>query len=183
MPNNTDNAIKAAIRSMNELIVPSLDPENPLAKEQAALVIQLLEFLRVRVPYLQQRDRAELRIYHGIAEQLADEFGVVLPEQADSVSGSLLEAQQVINDPAALPVDLTRLADELRTAISDLVRASAQAPESLRQKVESTVVRGSRLVLDLQRSWFMPTGMVSSDDSLPDLESLLREATATHLRS
>jgi hypothetical protein len=72
------------------------------------------------------------------------------------------------------------LADDLRTAISDLVRASAEAPAPLHQKVESTVIRGSKPVLDLQRSWFLPTGMVPADESLPDLEHLLRARPAHH---
>ena len=141
MPNNIDNAIRAAIRSMNEVIVPALDPANPLAGEQSALLLQLLDFLRVRIPYVQQRDRAEVAIYHDIAAQLMHELAILLPDQLDKVRDILAEAETAIANPVPAPDDLPRLADDLRTVLSDLVRAAAEAPEPLRQKVESAVAR------------------------------------------
>lgn len=178
MPNNIDNALRAAIRSMNEVIVPSLDPADPLAREQSALILQLLDFLRVRVPYVQQRDRAEVAIYHNLAAQLMHELAALLPDQLERVRDILAEAERVVADPVPAPHDLSRLADNLRTVLSDLVRASAEAPEPLRQKVESTVVRGSKPILDLQRSWFLPTGMVPRDSTLPELGDLLKVSAA-----
>ena len=174
MPNNIDNAIRAAIRSMNEVIVPALDPANPLASEQSALVLQLLDFLRVRIPYVQQRDRAEVAIYHDIAAQLMHELAILLPDQLDKVRDILAEAETAIANPVPAPDDLPRLADDLRTVLSDFVRAAAEAPEPLRQKVESAVARGSKPIMDLQRSWFLPTGMVPRDSTLPELGDLLK---------
>jgi hypothetical protein len=174
MPNNTDNALRAAIRSMNDVIVPSINQADPLAKEQATLITQLLQFLRERAPYLQQRDRAELVMYHEMAIQLVEEIEELLPDRLEKFRHDLSQAERVCADPAPNPEDLTRLADELRSAISDLVQTSAGESEPLRTRIESVVIRGSKPVMELQRAWFLPTGMVPVDSSAPDLSELLK---------
>lgn len=174
MPNNTDNALRAAIRSMTDVIVPSIDQADPLAKEQATLITQLLQFLRVRAPYLQQRDRAELVMYHGMAIQLVNEVEDLLPDRLEKFRNDLMQAERVCADPAPKPEDLTRLADDIRSALSELVQISAVEPEPLRSRIESVVIRGSKPVMDLQCAWFLPTGMVPADSSAPDLSDLLQ---------
>src|SRR3954452_4273924 len=52
-----DNALGAAIRALEEVVAPAIDPADPLAAEQLVLVIDSLRFLRERLDHLHDRAR------------------------------------------------------------------------------------------------------------------------------
>ena len=44
MPDHTDNNLRAAIKSLTDVVTPAVDPGDPMAREQLALVVAFLEF-------------------------------------------------------------------------------------------------------------------------------------------
>ena len=50
-----DNPLRAAVKSLTDVVAPALDPTNPLANEQLRLVCRFLEYTRLRAAYLPER--------------------------------------------------------------------------------------------------------------------------------
>lgn len=71
MADYTDNALLASIKALNEVVLPALDPSDPLATEQLRLVAGFLKFLGARLPYVHDRNRFELEHYLALAGRLA----------------------------------------------------------------------------------------------------------------
>ena len=44
MADHEENAIRAAIKALSQVVAPAVDPSNPLAVEQLRLVVQFLDF-------------------------------------------------------------------------------------------------------------------------------------------
>ncbi|MFJ8066851.1 hypothetical protein ACIQYS_19945 [Psychrobacillus sp. NPDC096426] len=173
MPNNIDYILQAAIRSMEETIIPAVDIKNPLAQEQVTTITQLLKFMRERIPYVQQRDWLELKIYADMTEKLWEDIVVLLPDQAESTLKVRNEVDVVLTTPTPEPGLLEKLAEKLRTTLSDLIRYSHDQEEQQRNRIESVILLDSKRVLDLHRAWLVPTGLVADSDLVPDLERQL----------
>lgn len=174
MPNNIDNALRAAIRSMENVIIPGMNKENPLAQEQATIITKLLHLLRERIPYVQQRDWLELKIYFEMFNELSNDIVLLLPENIGNLQRLQKEVTEILETPTPDPFWLAQLAEQLRSTLSELVRASSDQNDTQRRRIESVIVLGSKRVLDLQRAWFIPTGLVADSNSIPDLDRQIR---------
>ena len=173
MPNNIDNAIRAAIRSLKHVVAPSVDPNNPLAQEQVQLVANVLDFLDQRLPYMTARDRLEMTIYADTATFLIDDAQRIDPELAAALGSTVDLATALAAQLEPRVQELRDTAARLATLLSELVRASDAADEVTRRRIETTVIRGSKRLVDLQRAWFLPTGFEPNPSSVADLDDIL----------
>jgi hypothetical protein len=172
MPNNTGNMLRATIRSLTEVVGPSVDPNNLLAKEQLTLAVQALTFLEKRLPYLHRRDRFELGAYIATAADCL--------EGADALDADLVRALRTHTDYArglheridASTETVLAATDVLASDLATLVRALPAVDRPARSRLEAAIIRGAKDVLDLNRAWFLPTGF-DRDPEAPDLESVL----------
>ena len=163
MPDYTDNSFRAAIKALEDVVTPALDPSNPLAAEQLRLVTGLLRFLGERRGALPAYEAAELAWYAELAEALAD----VLPGEGQELRAAAESARGIEPDRVAAATS------HLATLASQTVRDAASGDEATRRKVERTVVEMSGDFLDLKRAWFMPFGFEAAPDGRPSLEGLL----------
>jgi hypothetical protein len=176
MPNTVANMLSAARRSMEEMILPALDSANPLAREQAQLVIQALGFVETQLPHLHAKDRAEMLAYAAIAREVlaidltgADEAAVAALRHA------LDEATRLEADVNPSSRDLQQGGRRLTDALSALVRSLGGVSKEGRLSVGKAVVAGSERVLDLHRAFFQPTGFDKAASALPSLATLLHD--------
>ena len=51
MSDVTDNGLRAAVKALTDVVAPSIDPSDPLAKEQLRLVVDYLQFVRSRLDF------------------------------------------------------------------------------------------------------------------------------------
>ena len=175
MPNNIDNAVRAAVRSLKEVVGPAVDSENPLAQEQVQLVANVLDFLSERLPYMNARDRREMTIYADTATFLIDDAHRIEPELAAAIGSTVDIATALAGELEPRVQELRDTSDRLATLLSELVRDAADADEVTRRRIETTVVRGSKRLLDLQRSWFLPTGFEPNPAAVVELDDILSQ--------
>lgn len=173
MADTTGNAVRAAIKALDEVIAPALDPAQPLAAEQLRLVRGLLDFLGARVALLHERHRFELEHYAALAQQLAADAAQVSGEAAATLAAALAGAAPVRADPLASNDAMAAATAPLAAAASALVREAAGAEPALRRRIEQAVIRGARPWVDVQRAWFAPRGFELEPDTLPPLADAL----------
>ncbi|MEC7762134.1 MAG: hypothetical protein VX874_09535 [Pseudomonadota bacterium] len=179
MPNTVENLLRAMHRSMDEVIAPSVPSDNPLAREQSMLVAKALAFLATQIGYLHQKDRHELLAYSDIAAGiLAASDEPERPEALKWLEAAHDRAAAVAVRPDAASNDVTGAVADLTGAICALIRARKELSSKVQNALRSNVLTGSKPVLDLNRSFFLPTGFERSTDAPPPLaEILTRENT------
>jgi hypothetical protein len=173
MADHTDNALRAAIKALNEVVGPAVDPGHPGAQQQLRLVVQFLEFHRDRLPLHLDRARFELREHLSLAERLVELAHSELPQEADALRASIDPAREVEGRDWVRPAEARGVTAGLETAITELVRAAAELDEQRRRPIERAVVAAGAGLLTGERAWFAPQGFDSEADALPLLEDAL----------
>lgn len=177
MADHTDNALRAAIKALDDVVAPALDASNPLAGEQLALVSRFLGFLRARLHYQEQRERFELRHYLALARALRP-HAACGPAHLASLFDEAIELGATLSDRACVPAKERPAAiDRLTAVVSVLVRSSADAEPSLRVRIERAVVLASRSLFDAQRAWYLPIGFEPDLKLVPPIETALAAAS------
>jgi hypothetical protein len=173
MADHTDNALRAAIKALNEVVGPAVDPSHPGAQQQLRLVVQFLEFHRERLPYHLDRARFELRQHLALAERLAGTVESALPQEADRLRARIAPARRVEGREWVRPADARDVTAALETAITAVVRAAADLDEERRRPIERMVVDAGAGLLTGERAWFAPQGFEPDPGALPPLEDAL----------
>ncbi|WP_213575619.1 hypothetical protein [Rhodococcus sp. USK13] len=167
MPDSIENALDAAIRSLDAVVVPAVDENHPLATEQAMLISKTLKLVRGQLPYRSTRASQELlrHIAMGQAVLPLVEWSAVLTERlSDSVSG----ARGAIESSPADQVILEEWTRTLSGLLCAAVRAARRGDVVERVEIESTVLRLSEPLLVDHMSWFKAQGWSASDE-IPEL--------------
>ena len=173
MADHTDNALRAAIKALDEVVAPALDASNPLAREQLKLVSRYITFLRERNHYQADRERFELRHYLALARSLRPHALDCAIPGAGAFDRAIDAADTVVDNADARAADLRFAIDGLTTAITMLARRSAAFDAVSRREVEAAVVAASKSLFDVQRAFYLPMGFEPAPDLVPDLAQAL----------
>jgi hypothetical protein len=180
MADYTDNALLASIKALEQVVMPALDPADPLAGEQLRLVTGMLRFMRKRLPDWHQRQRFELAHYLGLAQALAPDARTASAEVSQRMDAAIAHALALAGAPAPAVADIRSASAALSSAISGLARAVAEAEPGLRGRVEHAILAGSKRWVDMQRAWFLPQGFELRPGLLPELGPHLASIPAGH---
>lgn len=174
MPNTVANMLGAARRSMEDMILPALDTANPLAREQAQLVIQALGFVERQLPYLHAKDRAEMLAYSAIAREVLT-YDLAGADQAavKALRAAVDIAERLESDTNPRSLDLQQARERLADALSAIARSLGGASKESRLGVRRAVISGTERVLDIHRAFFLSTGFDKAATALPQLATLL----------
>lgn len=179
MADHTANAMAAAARAMEEVVLPAIDPAHPLAREQAGLVLKYLRLWGSRLDHLYDRNRFELGHYLGLAQDLA--AGPMPPSGA--IAAALDEAvaagRSLMDEPGARAPDMQAAAQRLAGVISALVRTAGSLNDGSSAHIEALVLERSKDLLDAQRAWFGPQGWEPDPAKIPPIEAALKLRTAS----
>ena len=173
MADLTDNALRASIKALDEVVAPAIDASNPLAVEQLRLVSRFLGFLRSRLQYQAERERFELRHYLALANTLRGDAASGAPPCAALIGEAIAAGAALVDRIDASTQDIRAAVNGLTAALSVLVRSVADADPVLRQRVERTVVAASKSLFDVQRAWYLPIGFEPDPDQVPSIETAL----------
>lgn len=177
MADYTDNALLASIKALEQVVMPAVDPTDPLATEQLRLVSGFLKFLRTRMEHGYPRQLFELDHYLRLAQQLASDVALLgSPELSLRLDLAEAQALAVQTQAVPLPADVRSAAAALATAVAGIARAAATADAPLRRRIEQQVLAGSRRWVEMQRAWFVPQGFDLRPDELPALDQALYSA-------
>lgn len=174
MADHLDTAFRAAASALRDVVAPSVDPTNPLAREQLQLVIGWLDFARGRLPFLHDRNRFELSAH----ADMGDAVLAALAGNGDTgLSPAIDAARALLADPAAGTTAIVAATNRLQDEIADAARRAADLPAGTGRAVEKSIVVHSRRILDAQRVWFLPQSVEPEPDKMPSLEEALLIAT------
>lgn len=172
MPDHTPNMLAAAARAMDEVIRPAIDPDQPLAQEQARIVSSVLAFVEGRWAWSHARHVFELRHMIDVVAELQPHAEQVSSGLAAEFAAGRAAAIAVLDDPEAGAALLQSRARELATLVTALVRTIGTRDDEPAQQVTWIVLRSSQAFLEAQRAWFAPTGWEAHPEELPSLREI-----------
>jgi len=173
MADHIDNGLAAAIKALDDVVAKSIDPSNPLAREQLKLVTRYLGFLRQRLPHRAEHERFELAHYTTLGSDLLPMSESIVVPGAPSLAAAVQAGQLVLDAASATTLQVQQAVDALTSAISVLVRASAHADAPIRRRIELQVTRASAALFDVRRAWYMPMGFEPDPGQVPSLDQAL----------
>lgn len=173
MADYTDNALRASIKALDQVILPALDPADPLAGEQLRLVSGFLKFLRARLQYWHPRQVFELEHYLTMAREIAADARILSIEVSARLDAAIENAAAVGRQSDPPLASIVAATAALASSIGGAARIAGNAEKELRQRVERRVLEGSERWVRMQRAWFLPQGFELHPADLPQLGELL----------
>jgi len=158
-----DLALQAVLKSLTEVIAPSVDPHDKMAREQVSLVIGLLTLIADRLPHTHAYDCDEL----GRLIQLAQNIVPAADSQA------LSSAIVVLERAKASPGDLVATIAALRSAIGDAAAGLASRKDTIGRAAVRALLDASSAQLLRERSWVLMQGWENDPSSIPEIETLI----------
>ncbi len=170
MANHMDNGLGAVIKSLRDVVVPSINPADPIAREQLGLAIDFLAFLRDRMDLAMPQLAYELDQNTALASSV---LGIVGADLGSELAQTVAAAQGA-NRTTRSADDLRQASRAIAEAVDKLVRKLAPEKSELRTRVERAVIEGSAELLAFERSWYEPLAVDVDMGTLPHFSSYLK---------
>ena len=171
-----DIQIQSVLKAMSDVVLPALDPKNPLAQEQARLCMGMLSVMAGQLPLQFRFDCDELTRLLGLSNRLQqlDEVGRLAPQAIASLRQDSERAADVLARARAEPSEVLAAVRALRAATSKVVRAACEKGEaSETQGLERAVLSASKEQLLRDRSWVLGQGWEADPKAIAPIESLI----------
>lgn len=168
--------LQTMLRSMVEVILPAIDANQQLARDQAQILVGNLKLLAEQAARTYDYELAELREFVSLLRRLG--------EQAQGGAESNLAAQRArallarLEPIAALPIpretELASLVTLAREAADGVVAATAlDGTPASRAAVAEAVLQQATTQNLRERVWFRAAGMDPAPETLPTLDEVL----------
>jgi hypothetical protein len=155
-----DLRIQNLIKALSQVVIPAIDPENALAREQAQLTIAHLHLIAAqwqKAPVFEAQSLSALR---ALAERLV----------AVSAGGA-----ETLRAAAGLRAQLDRPYDELGRAVDRLiVAAAADGDAGFRAALDEAVLDYGAKQAFRERVWFAGSALDPDVAELPSIDAMLR---------
>lgn len=168
----TDTAIRAIIKSLGDTVAPALPEADPLAREQLRLALDYLAFLRLRLPDMHQRERADLRHQIALANGIA--AAGATGNHAAAMTGLRRRAETLAADPGAGTGAIRDMAMDLAFAVAGVVQTLADQTPETASRIRHTVLDETARKVELERLWYAPIGFEPSPLDQSRLRDLLQ---------
>ncbi len=152
MSDVTTNSLRGLIKTLNDVVVPAIPADDPLAIQELKMVIRYLAFCRERVDHLYARARFELGFYGGLAAECGRLLGASAP--ARELEALDARAQALLLEPGTAIGALRAATQTIMTRLTALLGEIDDA-QALAQ-VERAIVLGSAELTAFDRSWYLP---------------------------
>ena len=163
---HSDNALRANIKALSEVVAPAVDPTDSQAVQQLRLVIDSLDFLRQRLEYLHDRERFDVRHHLALANAVA--------EDVDGLRDTIAAAEAVYGRADARSAELRAATAALAAELRNVVRDVADADPAVRSRVERRILEGTRERIEADRAWHVPQGFDPNPGGALPIEVALR---------
>lgn len=176
MADVTDNGLRAAVKALTDVVAPSIDPTDPLAKEQLRLVVDYLQFVRSRLDFLHDRARFEMNHHLATAQALQALSAPFSSENRDLLDATVSAGLQAQASVEASTVSVKEVSASLAAITRELVREAASFAAEWRGPIERCVLMAANEIIRFERSWYMPLGFDPAPGEVEPLASLLANA-------
>jgi hypothetical protein len=159
--------LRTMMRSLTEVILPSLDQNNALAQEQGRLLLGHLHALLLQQPHAQRVERVDARALENLGQRLIDACagGPITMAAAARVTAAITSG-----DHATLSHAIERL----------IVDSALDGSPAFLRTAEALVLADAKATSLRGRTWFKPMGFDADPDSLPDISTLLTTQEHSH---
>lgn len=161
MQPDPDLQLAVVIKTLRDVVLPSLSADNSLAVEQLHLALATLDMLRSQLPLIHTVARKELENAIGLAHAVKDE----------AVGPTIARAEALLRDATAGTQAVDALRAALLEEVSDSVNRVVGADE--RKETARAVLAASKAQCDLARAWSVQGGFERNPEQLPALDSLI----------
>lgn len=167
---HTPVGLHAALRALEDVVAPAVDPSSAQARDQLRLVVDYLKFLSQRLDLLPERHRFELAHHLELARALKK----VAPRGAAAgLENAITQGETVSTQAGATAKALQGTTAVLAAAASRLVRASGDFEPGVRDAIERVVLRASHDRVAFERAWYLPLGLDPDPHDVTPLSDLL----------
>lgn len=153
------------------MILPAIDPGNPLALEQAALIVKTIRFTIERLPHVVARSRQEMRFYQEMAQAVLPRMEAVAPADLPAMKELIARAEALWADPHAMLEQLDQCAEAFASGIAALVRHCRADTSEDARAIERLVLRHSTRINHLNRAWHVLWGFEPRPEDIRPLVS------------
>ena len=168
----SDTALRATVKSLTDVVLPAVDPNNGPALEQLQIAIGLLSLMAERMPLEFKYDCDELKRLNEFAQRLREE----VTETQEMLGESVRDSDAVLSRAKASPAEVLAAVRVLREATSQAVnKVYASGDDDLRQRVSKLVLSHADQQVTRERAWLLPQGWEPNPEKLPTIEHLLEE--------
>lgn len=171
-----ETRLKAILRSLQEVIIPAIDPGKQLANDQANIVVGNLLMLLDQHDKQVHYELAEIRDYSALLKELIKELqGQLLDKEVLDAGKALLEATAPvvkINLPTYEKLSLQNrtLKECVDTLLRTVLTDGQQDEIAATRKV---VMQYAERQLLRERAWLMKAGFELDPNQIPTLDALL----------
>jgi hypothetical protein len=174
MADHTKNALSAMSYTLEKIVAPAIDSNDPIAREQVQSAVRHLDFIIQRIDLLPARYRTELRHHVQLALAVRADASAVDPAVAESLWNATEEATAALDNPGVSVRVLLAATASLAGWLAELVRRSALTHDpDLHRRIALAIVVGSRQRTMFERAWYLPMGVDQSPDEVPPLDEVL----------
>ena len=169
--------LDSMIKAMTEVVLPAVDPNNQLAREQAQLVLGMLHLMAARLPWqfhfdIDALDRA-VNLSSFILEN--SDGGSATQHALKDLKQASEGASGVLARASVSPDKLEETLLELRAKTSSVVDALWTDGEiDCRDSIARAVLDAAREQTTRERAWFAPQGWDNPAEAPLPLEGLLK---------
>ncbi|QHE84300.1 hypothetical protein [Hydrogenophaga sp. BPS33] len=172
MANHMDNGLGSVIKSLSDVVMPAIDPADPIAKEQLGLAIEFLAFLRERLDLVMPQLEYELDQNRALAHAALD----IVDAPRGQALAKAVSAVRDVHCGKSSADDLRQASRAIAEAVDELVRQLASDKSGLRARVERAVIERSAELLAFERSWYEPLAVDVDMGALPHYSTYLNVA-------
>lgn len=162
--------IDSFIQAMSDIVLPAIESDKSLAREQAQLIIAHLNLIKQQLPLADSFDRLELN--------LATELGLHLVELCRN-DELLTEARLALEVALSAAEHFSNSQDAIRYvngSIEQLIRTiRIHSGRGLIEAATKSVLAHAKERSLLNRIWFASNGFDSERDALPTIASLFEK--------
>ena len=171
MADVTTNALRGIVKTLNDVVIPSISADDPLALQELKMVVRYLNFARERVDHLYARARYELTFYSGLISEIAGPLERSYALHAHAITDLRNRAAALLAQPGAGIEDLRNLNLEITSRISAILGEVSDG-EILAQ-LERSVVLASAEITAFDRSWYAPLKLERFPEQVRPLSSFI----------
>jgi len=165
--------IQVMIKAMEDVVIPSVDTTEPMALEQAKLVLSSLRVLKDRLPLWYRYNRDELQRYLDLSRSILAAISAS-DDTGKELADVLAYGNRILDQAGTEPKELEDAIAACRSSIVNIMDAMERNGTSLIQsEVGRLVLSASKTQLDRERAWLIPFGFESDASSIETIEDQL----------
>jgi hypothetical protein len=172
--------IQSILKAMTDVVMPAVDPKNPLAQEQARLCMGMLSVMASQLPRQYRFDCDELGRLLALSARMQELPAAMklAPKALATLNQGSKIGRDVQTRARAEPSELLDAVRGLRAATAHFVQEAFETDTSGLETVDiqQLVLDSSKEQLLRDRAWVLGQGWEAESQALPTIDVLLADA-------